>query len=441
MSVSINKALVRGGAVPQAPSRSHLVTLEPESIRDGIKENTTSIFEIPTRSAPGQYLNCENSYMSFELEVKNTTGQNLALDRDVHSLIEETEVQSSGAPVARDYSWQRLHSILQDCMVDYNNLDKSHALLQGGQGGHAAQRLVEGEIVAGAATTEAKLTYVMPLPSQFFAQPNNKYIPTHKVDNLSMRIRWNKFNRAFKGHNATASPTDAEYKINKLTLHLDFMECGAQTMAQIESASPAKVAGSYWELHKDVIPKGVSSHITRVPCAKSSLKTMISGFYDQTTNTKDINAASGSTSTVTVTGRNTNAVDEIVHMVNSEPIPTLPLRNLQENGGNNLKIVAAELQRSLHQLFKSNANAFGKSFMAQADASTKRTDASNTFVFGCSTESHGTGSNSMSGVSTLQANPQIHMKFAQTPAVMEMETCCQYDVSFEYVNGQILLSQ
>jgi len=442
MTIGISKDLVRQPAHVGAPTREHLHVIEPDSISDGVKPNTTSHFTFPTRSAPGAYLSTEQSYMSFELEVnQHSNDKEVLLDRDTNSLIFETEVLSSGATVARDSNWQRTHALLHDLMLDNQNTNKGNALLMG-----MDEQDRKGQAVAPAnASGVTKNTFVMPIPSQFFSQPSMKYVATHKVDNLTMRIVWQKANLALRSYSTTASATAPTYTINKLRFHLCYLEMGAQTQAQIESASPSKVAGVYWESHKDIIPQGVSSHVTRVAVSKSSLKSLVSAFYDgDLVNKSASETLAGDTKRSSHTARNTNGLNEVVHMINSEPVPTLPLRNLQQNSGTNLKIVGAELQRSMGGLFKTNAEVYKReNFLADPTAvdADKRKNGSSTFMFGCSVEQHG-AHGMLTGVSTLNASPQIHMEFSPATTVQqEIETYCQYDVSFEYANGQILLSQ
>ena len=441
MTIGISKDLVRHAAHVGAPTREHLHVIEPDSISDGIQPNTTSHFTFPTRAAPGAYLSTEQSYMSFELEInQHSNDAEVILDRDTNSLIFETEVLSSGATVSRDSNWQRTHALLHDLMLDNQDTNKGNALLMGGRPDRKGQR-----VAPGSATGETKTTFVAPIPSQFFAQPSMKYIATHKVDNLTMRIVWQKANLALRSRTSAAAttPIPPTYTINKLRFHLCYLEMGSQTQAQIESASPQKVAGVYWESHKDIIPAGVSSHVTRVACSKSSLKSLVSAFYDGALVNPDLlTVGANDTKRVSHTARNSNNLNEVVHMVNSEPVPTLPLRNLQENEGSNLKVAAAELQRSMGGLFKTNAEVY-KDYLVDpkaADADSRKNGASS-FMFGCSVEQHGAGG-MLTGVSTLNASPQIHMEFAAgTTVQQEIETYCQYDVSFEYQNGQILLSQ
>ena len=436
MSVAINKDFVRKGATPAVPSRSHLVHITPDTAQTDINPTDTTIFTIPTRNQAGQYINPKNCYFRFECQVDNKTDQKCHVDRNGHSLIQDVYVESSGNPVETSRGWCRLHSSLQDLLQDEDHTDNTQAYLMG-----ATPNTRKGVEFDSSATSTR--VFILPVPSQFFQQ-NAGYIPVHKIDNLTLRIVWQPANQAIVGAQSDATTVpEAQYKILKPTLHLDYVEVGQSTMNMIESSSAGKMKGAMWEMHRSILQQSQGSHVQRVASAKSSMKTLLCAFYDSTlrgkvnnkTGTQIVNADS-------YTSRSCANVDEIQFSFNGEPLPNLPLRDLQGNSGGNLVQVAVETQRAFHTTLSGNAQAYKKGSWDKNPIAVTL-DNTCTFAFGCSPEAHNTHSGAMSGVSTLQNNPEISLKFGSggTPAQLDMETYCHYDCTWSFEDGRIVLSQ
>ena len=438
--LAINSQMVRTSNKVQVPSRSHLVRIEPDSRSKAITGGSQTTWTIPTMAASGQYINPQNSYLEFNVTVTNQTDQEARLDRGAHSLIKEVIVESNAFQVEHTANWNRLHAVLSDLQQSAGETDSTQAYLL---------NLDEADVRKGRKIPNAKdgvaqtQKIIMKLPSQFM-NLKGEYLPAHKISNLVYKIVWATAVEAIRTHHEAGTDASAEpvIEINDPVLALDYVEVSSQTQAMIEARSGNSFSGAYWESHSTTLEGGVTSAHIKIPSSKSSMKTIITGFYDR--DLREAKKTASRTFSRSFTARHNPAVDEYSYNFNGTVVPELGIRNLQGTDGT--VTVAAEVQRAMHYLLANNSVCFKRANFAQNPAGTTsgqdREDGSNTFLLAVSPEANGKSSHTMSGTSTLSNQPALDLKFKPAlPEQCEVEQYCHFDVNFTIENGIVKLSQ
>eukprot|EP00937_MAST-01D_sp_MAST-1D-sp2_P004425 g4425.t1 len=319
----------------------------------------------------------------------------------VRGLFDRIQVNSSGYPVEDTQHHPQLLALLEDVRDKPEDRQGYRSMALGLD---PANRSRGGTITASDVATPhtQAVTFCIPLLGMFWN--STKMIPVHAITDLAYRLTLADGPNGVVTLAAQADGSVTGFQVEGMKLMACYVEVSPQSRSMLISKTGTSWSSPIWTVLRDNLDGGVAVATSKIPDAKSSVKTLCTSFrHGHVTDPNNHNGA-----LVDSTSRLHPNIRDFQHSVNG--ILT---------HGNSSTITAA-------------------SWAAQAPSGTY----SDTYFISQGFEGHGKSNSQFTGVSTLAMNPMVKVNFnAAVPAGgYDVFHYAHADARYSIENGVVRIS-
>jgi hypothetical protein len=412
------------------------LTVQPENLQSvSLSAGQTNQVHFAIPSQKNSFLNPHNTYLNFTYILTGTqengkvaaicNGTGSSFIRNLSTQCGSVELENISsynalACIVDDFQPSsrktRLGSILEDSAIDTNSV-------RGTKLGNAISLAV-------LPTTE-KRRICIPLLSSSIGQLADKYFPVS--NDLGTRLRITLEDPMIALYNNLTTKTDLGYKLENITLELEYLETDPSTYKSLERESNniMKVHGTGIANYQTTISSGSTHNNILIPARFSSLKNYFTMFR-----------LSDDVASSTAGGKNSTGcrvrdnVSSYQYKISGKSYPNLKVNVDSFTGAESMM----ETLKCFHALHNTAQDVvFNRTQYTQNDSTSEE----GAFVFGIDFEENGMSSQMMSGIDTNGSNSFLSLEHSAACSDLTVDTFAFYDqiIEINTVTGEVMVSR
>ena len=231
---------------------------------------------VPMRQ-PEYVCDFKNAYVSFQIQNKQGTGDNLikfqGLVGSIGMVNQQVIKTSTGVEFSNCDAYNVLAPLLFEREADANWYDGKGNILFGTSSTGIGTETIRGAETA-AGDNKDKIHKILPLINTGIAQ---QYFPMGSLADIVLRFKLDSVSSAFVGPDATTMPTDAQVEISNIVLHYDIYRMSDLALSSINSrlVNNSYVIDTTDWVHQQYSDTGLTKFNVQIGFAKRKAKRLI----------------------------------------------------------------------------------------------------------------------------------------------------------------------